>query len=336
LLNNLDKIGVSVVIVTYNGKLRLSKTFDHLRNQINIDFPWEILLVDNNSSDGTAEFVSSYWNKIEAKCELRIINEQKPGTMNARYCGIVNARYRYLLFCDDDNWLSSNYIKWAFDKIYGNSEIAAIGGYGNLAFDEQFVPPQWIFTYQGKFGCGPQNFKEGELSGYKRSLYTAGAIFDRVWLNKLYILGFVSALQGRDGRTIVAGEDTELTLALDKIGGKLFYFKKLHFFHYMPPERLSKLYLKLLSKASSEGSYYIDIYNKKRINKFTEFVKTILLLIKYYFLSLLSSKEIKIEYDVIVYSFLGKIKGILNSNNYLYRINRNLELFESKSTSIIS
>jgi glycosyltransferase involved in cell wall biosynthesis len=43
--------GVSVVIVTLNGKGRLLPTLENLAKQRQIDFDWEVLVVDNNSDD---------------------------------------------------------------------------------------------------------------------------------------------------------------------------------------------------------------------------------------------------------------------------------------------
>ena len=50
-------LNLSIVICTYNGKQRLPLVFDRLRSQINTDtVQWEILIVDNNSTDGTADW----------------------------------------------------------------------------------------------------------------------------------------------------------------------------------------------------------------------------------------------------------------------------------------
>ena len=69
------EIGVSVVIVTYNGKSRLSETLKHLALQQSVECPWEVLLIDNNSTDGTAQFAKEYWEGLVSNISLRIILE---------------------------------------------------------------------------------------------------------------------------------------------------------------------------------------------------------------------------------------------------------------------
>src|SRR6476620_2758407 len=156
MLDGLNNIGVSVVIVTFNGASRLKPTLEHLSRQKNIDFNWEVLLIDNNSADDTQAVATSVWNTNNPPCPLRIIKESRPGTMFARRSGIDNAKYRYLLFCDDDNWLPEHYVKFAFDKINHHAEIAAIGGCGELEFEGNFNKPDWIDKYAPLFGSGAQ------------------------------------------------------------------------------------------------------------------------------------------------------------------------------------
>ncbi|MBC7511694.1 MAG: glycosyltransferase family 2 protein, partial [Ferruginibacter sp.] len=219
MLAALDKAGVSVVICTHNGKERIKATLKHLANQKNIDFNWEVLIIDNNSNDNTASFAEAYWQTLNPPCQIKIILESRPGTMYARTSGIINAGYRYLVFCDDDNWLIENFIKTAHIAIKDNSGIAAVGGMGILAFEPDFKTPVWLNKYADYFGSGPQGPADGDTTENKGCLYTAGAILDRVWLSKLYDAGFKSYLKGRDSKSLVAGEDTELTYALKLIGG---------------------------------------------------------------------------------------------------------------------
>lgn len=253
--------GVSVVIVTYNGKDRLFPTLKHLAQQQNIFFDFEIILVDNNSYDGTVYLVDEYWKKLGAPFDLRIVIEKNPGTMFARKKGIEETKYRYLLYCDDDNWFCTDYVYRAYDIISKNQEIAAVGGKGFIQYDDDFIPPTWIEKYEKNYGTGQQGKKDGDTSRDKGCLYTAGAIFDVKWLYKLYKSGFESSLKGRDGKSLVAGEDTELTYALRIIGGKLYYSSKMTFKHYMPATRINWLYLKKLWYSFGVADYIILPYN---------------------------------------------------------------------------
>lgn len=259
-LKNLDRLGVSVVLCVYNSKQRIVSTLQHLSQQQGIFFAWEVLLVDNNSSDNTSDIALATWNASKSPCDLRIIKEPRAGTMHARHRGIVESKYRYLLFCDDDNWLNPLYVKTAFEIIHNDPGIAAVGGCGILEFESHFNPPKWVENFKKTFGAGPQGKMDGDTTHGKGCLYTAGAILDRVWLARLYSFGFESSLKGRDGKSLVAGEDTELTYALKLIGGKLFYSSKLHFKHFMPSGRITWPYVKRMWRSFGYSDFLISPY----------------------------------------------------------------------------
>jgi glycosyltransferase involved in cell wall biosynthesis len=258
--NNTDINGVSVVIVCYNGKNRIKPTLDHLALQKGIDFPWEVILVDNNSNDNTAGIASDHWKQKGLNVPFITILEKRPGTMYARYTGIASANYRYLLFVDDDNWLSENYIKTAYESIRHDETIAAVGGRGIMEFEKGFDPPAWVMKYEKSYGCGPQGKKDGDTTYDQGWLYTAGAILDRVWLDRLYSAGFESALKGRDGKSLAPGEDSELTYALKLIGGKLYYSSAMTFKHFMPESRMTWKHLKKQYYAFGHSGFVLIPY----------------------------------------------------------------------------
>ena len=258
-LANIDQKGLSVVICCYNSSQRIVPTIEHLCRQKDIDFAWEVILVDNNSTDGTAEIARKTWLTNEGSCPFHVIKELRPGTMYARKKGIEMSNYRYLLYCDDDNWLHEHYLKTAFSIISKDENISVVGGLALLEFENGLVPPPWIFEFIKGFG-GPQGKNDGDTTFEKGCLYTAGAILDRVWLNRLYALGFESSLRGRDGKSLAAGEDTELTYALKLIGGKLFYSSKMHFKHFMPSGRMRWPYLKRMWQSFGYSSFLISPY----------------------------------------------------------------------------
>lgn len=259
-LKNIDKDGVSVVMVCFNSITRIAPTLQHLVQQREIDFGWEVVLVDNASTDGTAEFVRKFWAEHHPPCPLRVVTEDRKGTMIARQTGILSASFRYLLFCDDDNWLEPSYLKNAYHHIRGNDSIAAVGGIGQMTFDSNFKTPIWSANFMKSYGCGPQGKTDGDTTFGKGCLYTAGAIIDRAWLSRLYDAGFSSSLKGRDGKSLVAGEDTELTYALKLIGGKLHYSSLMRFEHYMPPGRMNWNYLKRLWRSFGYSDFLLSPY----------------------------------------------------------------------------
>lgn len=325
----LENIGVSVVIVTYNGKDRIKQTLEHLAMQQGVYFNWEVILVDNNSTDNTGVIAEEIWEANGSPCPLRVLIEKQAGTMYARYNGIVNANYRYLLYCDDDNWLKDTYLQIAFEKIIINHQIAAIGGCGVLEFEKDFIKPEWLSRYERNFGAGPQGKIEGDTTNDKCCLYTAGAILDRVWLDRLYTAGFKSVLKGRDGKSLLAGEDTELTYALRIMGGRLYYYSAMQFKHYMPPQRISWQYVVRLSKGFGESNYIVKGYSgvpQKRLWK--DYLITLGLIVKYFIRSILKGFKEGTDDVIFYYRFLGQwnaLRFAKKNNNAVIEVVKKLE-----------
>jgi glycosyltransferase involved in cell wall biosynthesis len=99
--------GVSIIICTYNRLRLLRKMIDSIRPQLPARHPLEILVVDNNSTDGTADYVRGLMLENES---FSYCLETKQGLSNARNGGARAAKYGFLLYCDDDAFLSSDFV----------------------------------------------------------------------------------------------------------------------------------------------------------------------------------------------------------------------------------
>lgn len=91
-------IELSVVIPTYNRWRILERCLSTVFAQREVGGAWEIVVVDDGSSDGTADRVM----RLSAPCELRVVRQANQGAGAARNHGTRLARGRVLLFLDDD------------------------------------------------------------------------------------------------------------------------------------------------------------------------------------------------------------------------------------------
>lgn len=326
-LSNIDVNGISIVIVTYNGAKRLPATLKHLAHQENINFPLELLLIDNKSTDGTADLVAGHWLQLDNPFPLRIVQENRAGTMYARERGISEAGYRYLLYCDDDNWLAPDYVASSYQLIVQNPQIAVLGGRGHLVFEEGFQVPGWLQGVSNYYGAGPQGKKDGDTTFDKGCLYTAGATLDRLWLHKLYQSGFQSVLTGRQGNSLIAGEDTELTYALVVIGAKLHYSEKLVFRHFMTPNRITWSYFLRLSYAFGYSNFVLKTYRRPREKSFFMYAMiSVLLIVKYKLLHILKGSKEGDMNACFAAKFNGQWQAIKKSKQTDITINHFLKL----------
>lgn len=254
--NNYTK-GVSVIVCCYNSVSRIKPTLEALAKQVfNTNLLWEIVLVDNASTDDTAAFARACWNQSGADVALRIVHEPLAGLGRARQRGIQEASYSCLLFCDDDNWLSPGYVQGIFNVLDGDHTIAACGGTGIPVFET--TKPVWFDSYAEAFATGPQ---ENNVENQRiLNLYGAGLGINKSIYNELEKINFSPLLQGRTGNALSSSEDTELTYAFVLMGYKLQYIAKLQFYHYLPTGRLTYAYLKKLFTAFGNDGPVRNLY----------------------------------------------------------------------------
>lgn len=96
----MEKLGVSVILPTYNRAHMIKKSIDSVLSQTYSDF--ELIIIDDGSTDGTEEIISEY---KDDRIVFRKLEENGGGQSKARNFGIQMAKYDYLAFEDsDDIW----------------------------------------------------------------------------------------------------------------------------------------------------------------------------------------------------------------------------------------
>lgn len=94
---------VSVIIPSYNGGKYLPETLDSVLKQTYTDY--EIIIVDDGSSDDTKDVVERYRKKFPEK--IKYIYQKNAGPASARNNGIRNSSGEFIAFVDcDDVWVS--------------------------------------------------------------------------------------------------------------------------------------------------------------------------------------------------------------------------------------
>ncbi|WP_338875457.1 glycosyltransferase [Spirosoma sp. SC4-14] len=251
------KKGVSVVICCYNSASRLPETLGHLRNQrVPTDLNWEVVLVDNNSSDNTAQAAHQLWDSYLTDIPLRVVNEPNQGLIHARMTGVREARYEYLIFCDDDNWLCNSYITDSYRIMESNDLIGACGGRGAPVFGGE--KPTFFDGCVHGYALGPQGRAEGQVIG--NTLYGAGLVVRRSVILRVLDSGFQTRLSGRSGKSLSAGDDGELTTLIKILGYQLWYSPYLEFEHYLPEGRLQWSYITRMFRQFGKGNGVLQPY----------------------------------------------------------------------------
>lgn len=250
-----DVEGLSVVICCHNGEARLPATLEYLKAQEQPPVPWELLVIDNCSTDNTAQVARFCWH--DSAIAMRVISEPRLGVRYARERGLKEAAYSFLVFVDDDNWLAPEWLGTAYEIMCGDQNLAALGGIIEPAFEVS--SPSWFEDFHSTYAILTD--EDFAVAPYPpKYLPTAGLCLRKAAWLELMRNGFRFQLTGTVGRQVQGGEDTELTLALGLCGWKLAVDARLRMKHYMPGQRLSWSYLRRLEHNYGMSNVLLDAY----------------------------------------------------------------------------
>jgi glycosyltransferase involved in cell wall biosynthesis len=255
-------LGVSIVICCYNSAERLPNTLAHLSAQeVSPDLPWELIVVDNASTDHTAEVARQHWHNA-SRIPLRIVNESRPGIAHARRKGFTEAKYEIVCFVDDDNWVCPEWVSMVSELMTTHPDVGACGGAGEAVSKTDL--PWWFEKFQSHYAVGPQSANAGDVTWTRGYLWGAGLIIRKAAWSQLNEKGFQPLLTDRQGAALSAGGDTELCFALRLDGWRLWYEPRLKFEHLLPPSRLQWSYLRGLHRGFGAAESVLDAYQFAR------------------------------------------------------------------------
>ncbi len=228
-------LDITVAIPTYNGAQRILAVIERLRSQVGTaSLRWEILVVDNNSSDETADRVRSLqaaWGDTPA---LRYCFEAEQGLAFARQRAIDEANSRYVGFLDDDNLPASGWVAAAV--AFGNAHPQA-GAFGGITHPIYEAPPPSEFEKVKAFLVIRKHGQQPKLYEPENLRLPAGAglvVYRQAWLD---------SVPKRLIRTHRGGNDYEISLHMHTAGWQIWYNPAMQIDHVIPAWRLERPYL---------------------------------------------------------------------------------------------
>lgn len=230
---------ISVIICTYNRAQNLPDCINKLAQQKTTHpVDWEILIVDNNSSDNTADCIDEI--RRLSPIPVRYAFEEKQGLSHARNKGISSATGEYIIFIDDDILVGEHWLD-AFIQTFTEHDCDAVGGRISVESPEKI--PDWILPDMYGF-LGQQNYGEEAcpLDGIERFPFGGNMGFNRRVFDKV---GLFNTEMGRKGSgekadELFKGEETEFFNRLAKSGGSIRYQPKAAVQHRILPYQLKK------------------------------------------------------------------------------------------------
>ena len=233
-------MNITVLLCTYNRCEYLAKALDSVAAQLLPDsVSWEVLIVDNNSTDQTRAVAEQYCRKYSGR--FRYVFEPDQGLSRARNAGIREARGEIIAFIDDDVIAEPT---WLQNLTYSLHDGRWAGAGGRITPPPDFKPPDWL-TVGGPrdlLGALLPLFDLGDEAGeMKTPPYGANMAFLKNMFEKY---GNFRVDLGRCGNALLMGEDTEFGERLMAGGERLRYEPSAVIEHPVPEERLSKKYFR--------------------------------------------------------------------------------------------
>lgn len=239
----------TVAIPTYNGAHRLPEVLDKLREcaayasrsqLLPQNFSWEILVVDNNSTDNTAKVVKDYQQNWSQDYPLRYCQEQQQGAGFARQRAIKEAESNLIGFLDDDNLPKENWLIAAYTFAQKYPKAGAFGSQIHPLYEveppENFgkIAPFLAITERGE---NPLLYQPSS----KLLPPSAGLVVRKqAWLENV---PKKLILTGRANGKMLTSEDLEVLSHIQQSKWEIWYNPTMEIYHKIPYWRLEKSYL---------------------------------------------------------------------------------------------
>ncbi|NNE11562.1 MAG: glycosyltransferase family 2 protein [Ilumatobacter sp.] len=174
-----DIAKVSVVVPTFNRLAQLRRTLEALAQQVDVDVPVEVVVVDDGSTDRTPEWLVS----PDVPVQVVSVSQQNGGPAAARNWGIQNATGDLIIFLDDDVVPATDLIATHLgEHAAGDGDLVVIGPMRTpdsrlspwVRWEQKQLDKQYDAMLNGLWEATPRQFFTGNASVERRHLAVAG------------------------------------------------------------------------------------------------------------------------------------------------------------------
>jgi glucosyl-dolichyl phosphate glucuronosyltransferase len=239
-LHDLPHLDATVLICTYNRGSLLGETLDAIA-KVRTTLAWEVLVVDNNSTDHTRAVVES--RQTSYPVTLRYLFEPRQGNSFALNTGIAATSATIIAFTDDDVRVSEAWLQEGCAPMLSNPAIDYTGGPVRAIWDAP--PPPWIDqTRSDLWGTlaildyGPASFvfEERQRVPLGANMAVRRTLFDRV--------GNFDTSLGRVRNSLRGQAQAEFFCRSRSAGARGLYVPAMAVDHHVPGPRLTRRYFR--------------------------------------------------------------------------------------------
>jgi len=230
-------VRISAVICTFNRALYLAKAVESLVNQTYSRGHYEIIVVDNGSTDNTREVVEQFGQSAG----IRYIYEPIKGLSQARNTGWQAASGKYIAYLDDDAIASPQWLEKmmeAFETV--RPAPASVGGSVTPIWEcerpawltEEMLPAYAIVDWGKKARFFKPSSPEHHVG--------CNVAYSREVLQKC---GGFNVNLGRKGKNLLSNDENLIRSYIDSHGLGIYYDPEISVKHLVPKERLSRRFM---------------------------------------------------------------------------------------------
>jgi GT2 family glycosyltransferase len=287
---------ISLVICTYNRSHKLGTLLRSLeRLDLAGDFTCEVILVDNNSLDGTRDLVKEI--SKASPLVIKYVLEPKQGLGHARNRGITEARGDVLAFTDDDCIPETNWIRVIATKFSSEPSLAGLGGRVEL-YDESDQPVTIRTTREiAEPQSAHQLFRlfAGCNIAFRRGVFDDVGHFDPVF---------------GAGTKIAAAEDWDFLYRAYKKGLRIRYYPDVVVYHDHGRKTDAEVNASHRGYESGQGAFYCKhiLLGDRIIMRMA--IREVILVIRVLTRNLLAGHSIEKEKISLYGLLMGAIRGL--------------------------
>jgi len=168
---------ISVVICTRDRASRLERCLEHLCAACEVpDAAWQLVVVDNASTDGTRAVVERY----AARLPITYAFEPRPGLAHARNRGVAAAEHGLIAFTDDDCLVSPRWLRAIMQEFARHPTLSVLGGKVMLADTNDYPVSIRVHGRPERITTARQimSIMSGSNMAFRREVFAEVGLFD--------------------------------------------------------------------------------------------------------------------------------------------------------------
>ena len=237
-----NQLRFSVIFCTYNREKYIFNAMESIALQEYSRAQYEIVLINNNSTDKTEELCNAFQEKYP-DIHFNYCVEKQQGLSYARNRGVQESRGELLVYVDDDATVCPDYLK-AYDDFF-NAYPNELAAGGPVTPYYEVPPPKWISHYTEALltGC---LYNGEKLIPFKNGMYPIGCntcfrteVFEK--------FGLFNVELGRKGNGLIGAEEKDFFSRLFAAKKKVWYVPRAGIYHYIPAQKLTEAHFKKLT-----------------------------------------------------------------------------------------